>query len=146
MRTFVPFKPLLRVLTASSAALQTSCLPCGMLHHADKPIMGVPSRPPKLLCMHLQRRDDVISQCTMSVRCDPSTHRMGNAVVDIYAINLQLGAMAVCTGINKFPTARLRSACMLYAFLRIFLACPSSQSVLVPCGNAMLTICSDGCA
>ena len=60
--------------------------------------MGVLSKAPKLLCMHLQRRDDEISQCTKSVRCDHNMHRMDDAVVDIYAINLQLGAMAVCTG------------------------------------------------
>ncbi len=46
----------------------------------------------------LQRKDDVISQCTQSVLCDESVRDIDNAVVDIYAINLQLGAMAVCTG------------------------------------------------
>jgi len=48
----------------------------------------------------LQRKSDVISQCTQSVLCDPNINhdRMDDAVVDIYAINLQLGAMAVCTG------------------------------------------------
>ena len=67
---------------------------------------------PKLLCTHLQRRDDVISQCTQSVRCDHNMHRMDDAVVDIYAINLQLGAMAVCTG-DTFPFTPYRCACML---------------------------------
>ena len=46
----------------------------------------------------LQRKDDVISQCTQSVRCDSRVRDIDDAVVDIYAINLQLGAMAVCTG------------------------------------------------
>ena len=46
----------------------------------------------------LQRKDDIISQCTQSVRCDDRVRDVDDAVVDIYAINLQLGAMAVCTG------------------------------------------------
>ena len=46
----------------------------------------------------LQRRSDTISACTQSVRCDPDMHPIDDAIVDIYAINLQLGAMAVCTG------------------------------------------------
>ena len=46
----------------------------------------------------LQRKDDVISQCTQSVLCDDDVWDIDDAVVDIYAINLQLGAMAVCTG------------------------------------------------
>ena len=46
----------------------------------------------------LQRKDDVISQCTQSVRCDDRVGEVDDAIVDIYAINLQLGAMAVCTG------------------------------------------------
>ena len=46
----------------------------------------------------LQRKDDVILQCTQSVRCDDNVRDIDDAVVDIYAINLQLGAMAVCTG------------------------------------------------
>ena len=79
--------------------------------------------------MHLQRRDDEISQCTKSVRCDHNMHRMDDAVVDIYAINLQLGAMAVCTG-DTLPSTLCRCACMPYApqvslDLHIFkLACP----------------------
>ena len=47
----------------------------------------------------LQRRADVVSQCTQSVLCDQSVDDIEDAVVDIYAINLQLGAMAVCTGV-----------------------------------------------
>ena len=46
----------------------------------------------------LQRKEDVISQCTQSVLCDNDVSDINDAVVDIYAINLQLGAMAVCTG------------------------------------------------
>ena len=46
----------------------------------------------------LQRKSDVVSQCTQSVLCDKSVDDIEDAVVDIYAINLQLGAMAVCTG------------------------------------------------
>lgn len=46
----------------------------------------------------LQRRSDTISACTQSVRCDPGMRPVDDAIVDIYAINLQLGAMAVCTG------------------------------------------------
>ena len=86
-----------------------------MLHRVSKAIMSVLSKVLELLCMHLQRRDDVISQCTMSVRCDHNMHRMDDAVVDIYAINLQLGAMAVCTG-DTFPTTLLQCACMPHAF------------------------------
>ena len=68
--------------------------------------------------MHLQRRSDVISQCTKSVRCDHNMRRMDDAVVDIYAINLQLGAMAVCTG-ETFSNPLFRCACMLYVPWRI---------------------------
>ena len=89
------------------------CL-CGIPHCVSKLGMGVLSKVPKLLCMHLQRRDDEISQCTKSVRCDHNMHRMDDAVVDIYAINLQLGAMAVCTG-DTFPSTLCRCACMPYA-------------------------------
>ena len=87
---------------------------CGIPHCVSKLGMGVLSKASKLLCMHLQRRDDEISQCTKSVRCDHSMHRMDDAVVDIYAINLQLGAMAVCTG-DTFPCTLCRCACMPYA-------------------------------
>ena len=50
----------------------------------------------------LQRRSDKISECTQSVRCDHTMSPRDDAVVDIYAINLQLGAMAVCTGLAVF--------------------------------------------
>lgn len=46
----------------------------------------------------LQRKEDAISECTQSVLCDDAVWDIDDAVVDIYAINLQLGAMAVCTG------------------------------------------------
>ena len=49
----------------------------------------------------LQQRSDPVSACTQSVRCDPAMSPIDDAIVDIYAINLQLGAMAVCTG--EFP-------------------------------------------
>ncbi len=39
-----------------------------------------------------------VGQCTPSVECFPEYAQAANAVIDIYAVNVQLGAMALCTG------------------------------------------------
>ncbi|EIE27691.1 hypothetical protein COCSUDRAFT_39286 [Coccomyxa subellipsoidea C-169] len=46
----------------------------------------------------LQRKSDVVSSCTPSVLCDSQWDTVNDAVLDIYAVNVQLGAMALCTG------------------------------------------------
>ncbi|KAK9836324.1 hypothetical protein WJX81_005312 [Elliptochloris bilobata] len=46
----------------------------------------------------LQQRSDKLGSCTPSVECDPQYSQVAKAVIDIYAINLSLGAMALCTG------------------------------------------------
>lgn len=46
----------------------------------------------------IQQSSDRVSSCTPSVRCDASLDRINDAVVAIYAINVKLGAMAMCTG------------------------------------------------
>ena len=46
----------------------------------------------------LQRKTDVVSSCTPSVLCDSQWDTVNDAVLDIYAVNVQLGAMALCTG------------------------------------------------
>ena len=40
--------------------------------------------------------------CTPSARCHPEYSQTRAAVIDIYAINLSLGAMALCTGASLF--------------------------------------------
>jgi hypothetical protein len=46
----------------------------------------------------LQQTTDSTSPCTPSVTCDPNWDGINDAILDIYAINMNLGAMAVCTG------------------------------------------------
>ncbi|KAK9834175.1 hypothetical protein WJX81_005389 [Elliptochloris bilobata] len=46
----------------------------------------------------LQQRADKLSSCTPSVECNPELSQVSKAVIDIYAINLSMGAMALCTG------------------------------------------------
>lgn len=48
----------------------------------------------------LQRKTDVVSSCTPSVLCDSQWDTVNDAILDIYAVNIQLGAMALCTGVN----------------------------------------------
>ncbi len=45
----------------------------------------------------MQRTTDDVSQCTPSVECS-SWQEEAAAVVDIYAIDMRLGAMGLCTG------------------------------------------------
>ena len=45
----------------------------------------------------IQSTSDDISQCTPSVECS-SYHDAAAAVVAIYAVDMRLGAMGVCTG------------------------------------------------
>ena len=46
----------------------------------------------------MQQREDPISPCTPSVLCDPAYSRIKDAIVDIYAVNVKLKAMGLCTG------------------------------------------------
>jgi hypothetical protein len=46
----------------------------------------------------LRQTEDVTAPCTPSVLCDPHWDLVNDAVLDIYAINMKLGAMALCTG------------------------------------------------
>ncbi|BDA48491.1 probable lysyl endopeptidase at N-terminal half [Coccomyxa sp. Obi] len=46
----------------------------------------------------LQRKSDSVASCTPSVLCDSEWDQINDSVLDIYAVNLQLGAMALCTG------------------------------------------------
>lgn len=41
-----------------------------------------------------------VGYCTPSARCHPEYSQTRAAVIDIYAINLSLGAMALCTGVS----------------------------------------------
>ena len=43
-----------------------------------------------------------VGLCTPSVECFPEYEQASNAVIDIYAVNVQLGAMALCTGAPLF--------------------------------------------
>lgn len=45
----------------------------------------------------MQRTTDDVSQCTPSVECGDYRNEAA-AVVDIYAIDMRLGAMGLCTG------------------------------------------------
>ena len=45
----------------------------------------------------MQRTTDDVSQCTPSVECGDWRNEAA-AVVDIYAIDMRLGAMGLCTG------------------------------------------------
>ena len=47
----------------------------------------------------LRRTSDKVTSCTQNVLCDPKYDRINDAILDIYAINLKIGAMALCTGI-----------------------------------------------
>ena len=44
-----------------------------------------------------------LSSCTPSAACDPQYNTSARAVIAIYAINLSLGAMALCTGAPLVP-------------------------------------------
>lgn len=46
----------------------------------------------------LQRKSDSVSSCTPSVLCDSKWDLINDSILDIYAVNVQLGAMALCTG------------------------------------------------
>lgn len=46
----------------------------------------------------LQRTSDSVSKCTPSVLCDSEWDVINDSILDIYAVNVQLGAMALCTG------------------------------------------------
>lgn len=48
----------------------------------------------------LQRKSDLVSSCTPSVLCDSEWDLINDSILDIYAVNLQLGAMALCTGVS----------------------------------------------
>lgn len=43
-------------------------------------------------------RADGVSTCTPSVECAPAWADAAAAVVDIYAVDMRLGAMGLCTG------------------------------------------------
>ena len=47
----------------------------------------------------MQMTSDGVSQCTASVECAPAWAEEASGVVDIYAIDMRLGAMGLCTGI-----------------------------------------------
>jgi hypothetical protein len=57
----------------------------------------------------LQRKTDVVSSCTPSVLCDSQWKTVNDAILDIYAVNIQLGAMALCTGVNAATNILLHS-------------------------------------
>ena len=42
-----------------------------------------------------------VGVCTPSARCHPEHNQTRASVIDIYAINLSLGAMALCTGVPR---------------------------------------------
>ncbi|BDA48490.1 probable lysyl endopeptidase at N-terminal half [Coccomyxa sp. Obi] len=46
----------------------------------------------------MQQKSDSVSSCTPSVLCDSEWDLINDAILDIYAVNVQLGAMALCTG------------------------------------------------
>lgn len=46
----------------------------------------------------MQKTSDGVSQCTPSVECATTWAQEAAAVVDIYAIDMRLGAMGLCTG------------------------------------------------
>lgn len=48
----------------------------------------------------LQRKSDSVSSCTPSVLCDAKWDLINDSILNIYAVNLQLGAMALCTGMS----------------------------------------------
>ena len=50
-----------------------------------------------------------LSSCTPSAACDPQYSTSARAVIAIYAINLSLGAMALCTGARLPATATLHA-------------------------------------
>jgi hypothetical protein len=52
------------------------------------------------------------SLCLPSVLCDPSVGRIRDAVMDIYAVNVRLHAMALCTGASRL--LQLWQACIAY--------------------------------
>ena len=53
----------------------------------------------------MQQREDPISPCTPSVLCDPAYSRIKDAIVDIYAVNVKLKAMGLCTGNLPFEAS-----------------------------------------
>ncbi|CAL8463641.1 g3175 [Coccomyxa elongata] len=46
----------------------------------------------------MQQKSDSVSSCTPSVLCDSEWELINDSILDIYAVNVQLGAMALCTG------------------------------------------------
>ena len=46
----------------------------------------------------MQQKSDSVSSCTPSVLCDSEWDLINDSILDIYAVNVQLGAMALCTG------------------------------------------------
>lgn len=57
----------------------------------------------------MQQKSDSVSSCTPSVLCDSEWDLINDSVLDIYAVNVQLGVMALCTGASAclsvfFPT------------------------------------------
>jgi hypothetical protein len=50
----------------------------------------------------MQQRWDPISACTPSVLCDAAYSCIKDAIIDIYAVNIKLKAMGLCTGDSPF--------------------------------------------
>ena len=59
--------------------------------------MCIPCRGTQFDIDSMQRTTDDVSQCTPSVECANYKDEAA-AVIDIYAIDLRLGAMGLCTG------------------------------------------------
>lgn len=54
----------------------------------------------------LQRKNDSVSSCTSSVLCDSRWDLINDSILDIYAVNPQLHAMALCSGVSyTHPTS-----------------------------------------
>lgn len=52
----------------------------------------------------MQQKSDSVSSCTPSVLCDSEWDLINDSILDIYAVNVQLGLMALCTGTSLHPS------------------------------------------
>lgn len=87
----------------------------------------------------LQQTTDSIASCTQSVLCDSDYNLLNDAILDIYAINVELGAMAVCTGERCCFQARtcLRSLSCETPFNNL-LDSEVNDLLIQACGNTLV--------
>lgn len=101
----------------------------------------------------MQRTTDDVSQCTPSVDCANYKDEAA-AVVDIYAIDLRLGAMGLCTG-TALPhaiTDAWHTTMEVHSFMKYEVDasccgvhCPSLTCLLLmPVENCWSRLCSKG--